>query len=142
MSGFSPKFPLQFNESAGAYVNNTTLKEVIKQNFKNLLLTNPGERVMNAKFGVGLRRYFFEPMTNTVQSDISAKISSKTSKYMPFVTINDIGFNSDGTNDNLLAITISYSIIPLREVDTMVIAKDSPTIEKEKSRWLKIQAKK
>jgi len=126
MNGFSPKFPLQFNESVGAYVNNTTLKEVIKQNFKNLLLTNPGERVMNIKFGVGLRRYFFEPMTNTVQSDISEKISSKTTKYMPFVTINDIGFNSNGVDNNLLAITISYSIIPLREVDTMIITSDIP----------------
>mgnify|MGYP003354002300 CR=1 FL=1 len=32
----------------------------MKQNFKILLLTNPGERVHFPKFGVGLRNYLFE----------------------------------------------------------------------------------
>ena len=37
-----------------------TMMEVIKQNFKNLVLTNPGERVMLTDFGVGIRRFLFE----------------------------------------------------------------------------------
>ena len=52
MKGFSPKFPLEKGNSVGAYILNTTFKDMIKQNFKNLLLTNQGERVMDIKFNI------------------------------------------------------------------------------------------
>tara|TARA_R110000824_G_scaffold88551_5_gene217594 strand:- start:1770 stop:2156 length:387 start_codon:yes stop_codon:yes gene_type:complete len=123
MKGLSPKFPIQFNNILGAYVNNLTLKDVIKQNFKNLLLTGPGERIMDNNFGVGLRRYFFEPMTSNVYTDIAERIHSQTMSYMSFITINDVSFNDGGTNDNLLGVTISYNIRPLREIDTLTIMK-------------------
>ena len=35
------------------------LKEVVEQNLKMVLLTNPGEKIFNLEFGVGLRRYLF-----------------------------------------------------------------------------------
>ena len=35
------------------------ISENIKQNFKNLILTVPGERVMLPDFGVGLKQYLF-----------------------------------------------------------------------------------
>ena len=121
MNGLSPKFPLQFDSMQGSYVNNVTLKDLIKQNLKNLLLTSPGERIMDNNFGVGLRRYFFEPMTDTTFSDISERVGFQTNKYMPFIAINDVSFNNKTTNDNLLAMTISYSISPLQEIDVLTI---------------------
>jgi len=125
MSGFSPKFPLVINDLEGAYKNNETLKEVIKQNFKNLLLTGPGERLMDTEFGVGLRRYFFEPMTATTYSDISERIGSQVNRYMSFINVDDVSYSNEVTNDNLLAISIKYSIIPLREVDALTIQEST-----------------
>ncbi|MAF24619.1 hypothetical protein CL634_03460 [bacterium] len=125
MSGFSPKFPLVISDSEGAYKNNETLKEVIKQNFKNLLLTGPGERLMDTGFGVGLRRYFFEPMTATTYSDISERIGSQVNRYMSFINVDDVSYSNEVTNDNLLAISITYSIIPLREVDALTIQEST-----------------
>ena len=58
--GLSPKLPLQLDSMMGSYALNKTDKGVIKQNFKNLLLTNPGERIMDVRFGVGLSRFLFE----------------------------------------------------------------------------------
>ncbi len=43
MIGYSPKFPLQIDNYVGAYAVNTELKDVIRQNFKNLMLTAQGE---------------------------------------------------------------------------------------------------
>jgi phage baseplate assembly protein W len=125
MKGLSPKFPLQLDNYLGAYANNLKLADVIKQNFKNLLLTGPGERLMDINFGVGLRRYFFEPMTATVYSDISERIGDQVDKYMPFIVINDVLFDNNNVDDNLLSITISYSIGSLQEVDVLMIQKDS-----------------
>jgi len=125
MSGLSPKFPLAIDNSQGTYVNNTTLKEVIKQNFKNLLLTGPGERLMDNNFGVGLRRYFFEPMTSTTYSDIDERINLQAKRYMPFINVDRVDFNDQVTNNNLLGLSISYSIIPLREIDVLTIQEST-----------------
>ena len=33
--------------------------DLVRQNFKNLLLTIPGERMMDPDFGVGIQRFLF-----------------------------------------------------------------------------------
>ena len=116
MKGLSPKFPLQFNNILGAYQNNTTLKAVLRQNFKNLILTNPGERVMDVNFGVGIRKYFFEPFTDNTYTLIAERVQAQVKKYMPFIAVTDIQFNNKGS-DHLLGVTISYTIVPLQQMD-------------------------
>ena len=44
----------------GPFKLNKTLGEVVRQNFKNLVLTSPGERIMLPDFGAGLRRLLFD----------------------------------------------------------------------------------
>ena len=61
MNGIGPKLPLQRDDINGNYSLITSYAEEVKQNFKNLLLTAPGERMMNPDFGVGLRNFLFEP---------------------------------------------------------------------------------
>ena len=61
MQGYSPKLPLVFDKTEdGPYGLNKTILETIKQNLKMLLLTNPGERIMNSDFGVGVRVFLFQ----------------------------------------------------------------------------------
>ena len=59
-NGIAPKIPLKVDQVDGPYGLIKDYVELVKQNFKMLLLTNPGERIMNPDFGVGLRRYLFE----------------------------------------------------------------------------------
>ena len=49
--GISPKLPLAVSAPDG-YRLTKTPAEAVKQNFKNLILTSPGERVMIPEFGV------------------------------------------------------------------------------------------
>ena len=120
MKGFSPKFPLEKGNLVGAYQLNTTFKDVLKQNFKNLLLTSQGERVMDINFGVGIRSYFFEPKTPIIMGVIAEKIQEQKKKYMPFISINKIDF-SGAQDSNLLGIKITYTITPLQESDQITI---------------------
>ena len=73
MDGLTPKLPLGY-DSAGGYINIDNYKDLVRQNFKMLVLTIPGERVMMPEFGVGLKKYLFEANTQKTRSNISSKI--------------------------------------------------------------------
>ena len=124
MSGFSPKLPLTTDPDDG-YALNKTLKEVARQNFKNLVLTSPGERIMDPQFGVGIRNYLFENNSVSTQGRIEAKIKSQTKKYLPYITIEMIEFNNVDTNpnisENFLGVRIFFSIQKLAISDVLEI---------------------
>ena len=124
MAGFSPKLPLTTDPDYG-YTLNKTLKEVAKQNFKMLVLTNPGERVMDPEFGVGVLAYMFENNTAATHGQIDARIREQASKYLPYIEVGEIAFNSPVTNssvaDNFLGVSISYNIKRLNIGDVLEI---------------------
>ena len=124
MAGFSPKLPLTLDSDDG-YALTKTIKEVAKQNFTMLVLTNPGERIMDPEFGVGILAYLFENNTPGVYSQIDARIREQASKYLPFIIIESIDFKSPVTNpgltDNFLGVSISYNIKRLNIGDVLEI---------------------
>ena len=124
MSGFSPKLPLT-KASADGYAVTKSLKEVARQNFKNLVLTSPGERIMDPLFGVGIRNYLFENNTISTHGKIEAKIKSQTKKYLPYITIEAVEFNNIETNanisENFLGVRIFFSIQKLAISDVLEI---------------------
>tara|TARA_R110002020_G_scaffold412409_2_gene622001 strand:- start:446 stop:745 length:300 start_codon:yes stop_codon:yes gene_type:complete len=93
--------------------------EVLKQNFKNLVLTAPGERVMLPTFGVGIRNFLFEPNISSTYGAISSKIKQQVRQWMPFISIDDMRFETDPVNENLVGIQISYTISPLELSDVL-----------------------
>jgi phage baseplate assembly protein W len=119
MPGIAPKLPLQFSSSDGAYHSMKTLKETIQQNFKMLLLTSPGERVMIPEYGVGIRRFLFQNESeHHTRSQISTRISEQSATYMPFITIEDIIFSGEVDRHELF-IRIEYSIRTLNQADVL-----------------------
>jgi len=113
MIGYSPQFPLLIDNNIGAYAINTTLRQVIVQNFKNLLLTSPGERIMDRNFGVGLKHFLFEQNTPFLQGQIAATIQDQKAAYMDFLNIHSIEFNKGITNLDegvLLSVVVNFSI--------------------------------
>ena len=88
MPGISPKLPLTRNSAEG-YRLTKTLVESVHQNFKMVLLTAPGERIMDPDFGVGLRNYIFRVDDAATYDEIREKIVEQASIYLPFTN----GFN-------------------------------------------------
>ena len=88
---------------------------MVQQNFKNLMLTSPGERVMDPNFGVGLKHFLFEQVAAFVFSDIEERVRRQVSIYMPFVEVGHIFFNTFEEDEisNALEMRIEYVIIPL-----------------------------
>ena len=123
--GISVKLPLTYNSFDGPYTLNKKTKEAVRQNFKNLVLTAPGERVMDPQFGVGMRNFLFEQMNDSLFSRISERIRTQVQAYMPFVFVEHITFDSmetkEGIGPNELQVTIQYNILPLDAEDTLSI---------------------
>ena len=113
MSNYSPKLPLQLDGSNG-YENNQTIIAVIEQNLKMILLTSPGERIMDPNFGVGMKRFLFEQNNASTYSVIRARIKRQVKQYMGFLEIHEVLFSTEENNDNIsaneLLVTLRFSI--------------------------------
>ena len=125
MNGIGPQLPLSRDYRFGNYSLITSYNEEVKQNFKNLLLTSPGERMMNPDFGVGLRRYLFEPRSHSV-GQIRQRVEAQVRKYMPFIKINKLLFDQGKPAENLggsplLTILIEYEVPSLKLAASLIL---------------------
>tara|TARA_R100000773_G_C4186567_1_gene94112 strand:- start:357 stop:782 length:426 start_codon:yes stop_codon:yes gene_type:complete len=91
MAGLSPKLPINRDKEDG-YALTKSYIEMVTQNLKNLILTVPGERMMDPDFGAGIKRFLFEHHNTTTYSNIFSRIKQQAQIYMPFITIQDAEF--------------------------------------------------
>jgi hypothetical protein len=128
LEGLSVSLPLTYDNVDGPYELNKTLKDVVKQNLKNLILTSPGERVMLPEFGAGVRRLLFEPDINNTSNSVRERISTQISKFMPFVEVDDIivltADEDDSLSPNAVRLILKYGIGPINDSDTLIITQN------------------
>ena len=77
MSSLSVELPLTISSIDG-FTMIKDIKRLVSQNLKMLLLTVPGERVMEPEFGVGLKRYLFQNFTQATYSEIHTYYHNKS----------------------------------------------------------------
>lgn len=109
MSSIGVAIPL-LKDSADGFQMLKTIRQTVKQNLKMLILTNPGERVMDPEFGVGIRTYLFSNFSDNIQSELYDKIISQAATYIPAVTITKITFLETNPDTNSLSFQIYYSL--------------------------------
>jgi len=73
----------------------------IKADLLQLLLTNPGERVMLPEFGTPLRKLFFEPNTIGLEIEAQRTIVEAINTWEPRIEIQNITVNSEFSDDDL-----------------------------------------
>lgn len=126
MAGFSPKLPLVLDEEDG-YKLNKTIPEMVQQNLKMLVLTVPGERMMDPHFGVGLKTFLFEPNIGASLGEISSRIKNQVDIYMSFIEITDLDISNNedepSFDQNYVSIKLKYRIKPLELFDELEITE-------------------
>ena len=75
-----------------------------------LVLTIPGERVMEPDFGVGLKTYLFSNFSEDIYPEIKLKIQRQAARYIPLVTITSVDVFLISPDTNSFAVSIKYSI--------------------------------
>jgi phage baseplate assembly protein W len=108
-TGYSVKLPLSVSSVDGPYALNKNLTNVVKQNIKMVVFTSPGERIMDNYFGVGIRNYLFEPLTDITKSNIRDRIIKQINRYLPFVNITSLGVYSNDNEPNKIDIKMEYT---------------------------------
>jgi len=96
------RFPLN---NVNIFKGTTTVKEQVKSNLINLLLTEQGERVNEPDFGVGLKRLLFEQNIN--KEKLEEKINFQIGFYIPEITLMSVSVGSID-DKNKVYLTISY----------------------------------
>ena len=115
---------LPFRKSTGTegyFASTSTTIEAVKNNIRNIINTNQGERIMQPQLGINLRKYLFEQFSDEVVFSIQNDIVDTFKKWLPFVEIKDLVINmdeSDSIGKNKLSVSVLFNI-----------TKDSNTLE-------------
>jgi len=113
-TGLAPLLPIE----SSRFELITDYLTLAKQNLKMLILTSPGERMMDINFGVGLKRYLFDMNNESTYQDIASNIRSQVSRYMPFIEIQKVEFRTPENDPDMfpndVRTRVTFKIVPLR----------------------------
>jgi phage baseplate assembly protein W len=106
--------PLRFSKTNdGLFEMHYDLAKQIKDNFKNMLATNHGERLLMSDFGANLRKLAFELGNESADNNALRQIIQTTKKYMPYVqleTFETSRFNLENDFYEYVRIRVIYSV--------------------------------
>ncbi len=83
------QYPLHASIGKG-YFSKESNVQLIKNNLRQLLQTERGERVMLPEFGVSLRRFLFQQLDQQLFEEIREEILYSVNNYVPGVVITKI----------------------------------------------------
>ena len=95
-------FPL--NE-VNMFKGTESIREQLKTNLLNLLLTERGERINRPDYGIGLKKLLFEPRIN--KEYLTELIANKVRTYIPNLLVSNIIFNNP-PDDHTLQMFIEF----------------------------------
>ena len=113
----APIFPFMINDTRGIE-NYSSSKDAVRFHIKNLFLTNPGEKISNMSYGVGIRRYLFENITQGLLNNLEDVITDQIQTFMPYIGLEEIQVN-DFPEENKLAVSLRYTILETAEKDVL-----------------------
>ena len=108
-------FPFRIGYTGEGWGASTqTTLEATKNNIRNLVNTEQGERLMQPRLGLKLRRYLFEQITRDTTDQMRAEIVDAINYWLPFVQIDAIDVqesaNQTGNFKHLIEIYIKFSL--------------------------------
>ena len=72
--------------------------ESIKNSIVNIMMTSPGQKILSPRFGIDLRRYIFEPVSNFTSFEIRSDIKDKLPRFEPRIELEKIGVKANIDN--------------------------------------------
>ena len=98
------KTPLEFSAGRNGedlYKMHFDAADQIKDNLRNLMLTNFGERLGNAALGANLKSLLYDASSlDSIKSEVIRRITVTTNKYLPIIEISNIEIRALGLDSN------------------------------------------
>jgi hypothetical protein len=101
-------FPLRADTNNSFTMTKNSIEQS-RHNLRNLLLTYPGERVGNPKFGCRLREVCFEQHDKHLPDKITNVIRDAVNEFLPYINLLDIAIMGDDGETNKVYVTIKFS---------------------------------
>ena len=111
----APQIPLKFDDKDG-YADVGSIKSLVRFHLKNLLLTYPGEKISDPEYGVGIKKYLFEPLTEETLNFIEDEVELAIVNYLRYLT--GVKVSAVETGPNKINVKIRY-IIPAMGADIL-----------------------
>ena len=111
------------NNHSGIFDMHIDLADQIRDNFRNMISTNHGDRLMLRDFGANLFPLAFELGTEQIDALALQRITATTEKYMPYVSLETFEPFSEASESGGVAkagVRITYSV-PSINVENQVI---------------------
>ena len=99
------------NGIEGYFASTSTTIEAVKNNIRNIINTNQGERIMQPQLGINLRKYLFEQFSDEVVFSIQNDIVDTFKRWLPFVEIQDLQVNMSNRDDSIGKNTMNVTIV-------------------------------
>lgn len=107
---------LPFASIGNPFVLNYTTKDQVKSNIINVLLTNPGERINEPLFGVGIYDQIFKQEVNP--ETLKARIQRQTELFVPEVEIENLEISQ---NEHIVSINVIYRLLANNAMDAITL---------------------
>ena len=111
------KTPIHRGSRFGLFDMNTDVLEQIKDNFRNLLLTNHNERLINTSIGANIRPLFFEnggAINNDFAGQVATNIKTAVSEYMSYIQLDSMEIlfheNDERVPNNYINVQIKFLV--------------------------------
>lgn len=103
------------DEAEGIFKMHRSLRDQVRDNLKNLLLTNRGDRVVTYDFGADLQPLTFELTSReSFDSEAMLRIKRAVAKFMPFVVLVDFESNirvpSEPLSTGRVEVRVTYDV--------------------------------
>ncbi len=106
-------YPFSIDSGLGQMTVQTDFATHVEHLMKQVLLTNPGERINRAEFGCGIRRMLFAPNSQESASLAQVTIFQALEKWLgTLIKVDKVEVNA---SEEMLTITIGYVLKVRRE---------------------------
>lgn len=118
------KVPVSLSDTGDSLLTmHTDIEKNISDNFRNMIMTNHGERVGLYDFGANLTELAFELGSDDFDSEAIRRIRRTTQKYMPFVqlvTFEPLVERTDNKEVAKVGVRITYRVNTLSQKDRII----------------------
>jgi uncharacterized protein len=111
-------FPFRVGPASGQAAQ-ATYQDHVDQLIRQVLLTDPGERVNQPLFGAGLRRMLFAPMSNSLTASVQMVVTQSLTQWIPDqIQLKNVSVTTADQNaslpDGSILISITYLLVETR----------------------------
>jgi phage baseplate assembly protein W len=109
-------FPFAIDPGSGQAAQ-TSYPDHVDQMIRQVLLTDPGERVCLPQFGAGLRRLLFAPLSAQLQASTQLIVTQALNTYLGNqITVQSVTVDTPEISGGTIIITIGYVLIETRTI--------------------------